>query len=97
MFVFLEPGRVGLVHGEETGFDRGADLRKEFPVGSAIEVMVLEVDGERIRLSRKAVFDADEKAEVRDYTESRRETGKQGLGSLADQLRAAMGKKDESS
>jgi small subunit ribosomal protein S1 len=97
VFVFLEPGRVGLVHGEETGFDRGADLRKEFPVGSAIEVMVLEVDGERIRLSRKAVFEADEKAEVRDFTESRREAGQQGLGSLADQLRAAMGKKEGSS
>lgn len=96
VFVFLEPGRVGLVHGEETGFDRGADLRKEFPVGSAIEVMVLEVDGKRIRLSRKAVFDADEKAEVRDYTEKNETREQGGLGSLADQLRAAMGKKDGS-
>ena len=51
-------------------------------MGSAIEVMVLEVEGERIRLSRKAVFDADEKAEVRDYTASRREAGEQGLGHL---------------
>ncbi len=95
VFVFLEPGRVGLVHGEETGFDRGADLRKEFPVGSPIEVVVLGIDGERIRLSRKAVFEANEKAEVRDYTESRKSETSGGLGSLADQLRAAMNKPEE--
>jgi len=95
VFVFLEPGRTGLVHAAETGLDRGADLRKEFPIGSELEVMVLEIDGTRIRLSRKAVLAANEKDEVRRYSESREDAGPRGLGSLADQLRAALGKKDD--
>jgi small subunit ribosomal protein S1 len=98
VFVFLEPGRTGLVHAEETGLDRGVDLRKAFPVGSEVEVMVLEIDGSRIRLSRKAVLEADEQAEVRRYTERESPDGsrEKGLGSLADQLRAAMDKSEES-
>ena len=71
MFVFLAPGRTGLMPLSETGIAREADVAKAFPVGTDVEVVVLEVDpsGRRIRLSRKAVLDAREAEEVREYTE----------------------------
>ena len=57
----------------ETGVAKEADVAKAFPIGSDIEVIVLEVDpaGRRIRLSRKAVLDAHEAAEVHEYTVTR--------------------------
>ena len=71
VFVFLAPGKTGLLPLAETGLERGSDIRKAFPVGSDIEVGVLEVDAtaRRIRLSRKAILDAEEKATVRDYSQ----------------------------
>jgi len=92
VFVFLAPGRTGLVPLTETGVDREADLRKAFPLGSDLEVIVLDVDpaSARIRLSRKAVFEAQEQQEAREYAE-RQDSGRaEGFGSLADKLRAAM-------
>jgi predicted RNA-binding protein with RPS1 domain len=72
--------------------EREDDLRKQFPVGSAIEVMVLEVDeaGRRIRLSRSAVVDAEQRNEARDYAKRQDEGRSEGFGSLADKLRNAM-------
>jgi len=92
VFVFLAPGRTALLPLSETGLDRGADVRKAFPIGSDIEVAVLEADaaGRRIRVSKKAVAEQREQAEVREYT-SRQETAPSAsMGSLADQLRDAL-------
>ena len=93
VFVFLAPGRTGLVPLAETGVDRGTDLRRTFPVGSEMEVIVLEIEpaGHRIRLSRKAVFETEERNEARDYAERQDKTQGESMGSLADKLRAAMG------
>jgi predicted RNA-binding protein with RPS1 domain len=53
---------------------------------------VLEVDpaGRRIRLSAKAVLDARETDEVREYTERQDAAPAEGFGSLADKLRGAL-------
>jgi small subunit ribosomal protein S1 len=95
VFVFLRAGAIGLIPLEETGVERDGDLRRTFPVGSDVEVLVLEADpsGRRIRLSRKAVLDAAEKDEAREYRE--RESAAQleksgGFGSFADSLRKAL-------
>jgi small subunit ribosomal protein S1 len=74
VFVFLAPGRTGLLPAAESGVPRGTDLRKEFPAGSEIEVAVLEVDpgGRKIRLSRKALLDEQEKSDTRQYAERSR-------------------------
>jgi len=63
-----------------------------FPVGSDVEVVVLEVDpsGRRIRVSRKAVLDAQETAELRAYHERADASPAEGFGSLADKLRSAF-------
>ena len=91
-FVELEPGITGLMPVSETGLDRDADLAKAFPIGSALEVAVLEADasGRRIRLSRKAVAQQREQAELREYAARPDATPATPLGSLADKLRDAL-------
>ena len=92
VFVVLAQAVSGLVPASETGIARDMDLRKAFPVGSDVEVIVLEIDlsARKMRLSCKAVADAKEAAEVRDYTEREGTTPPQSLGSLADKLRDAL-------
>ena len=92
VFVFLAPGRTGLIPLSETGVANESDVRGAFPVGADVEVVVLEVDpqGRRIRLSVKAVRDAREVEEVREYTERENVAPAEGFGSLADKLRGAL-------
>jgi small subunit ribosomal protein S1 len=93
-FIELEAGIEGLAHVSESGVAKDADLARAFPAGAVVEVVVLEIDAStrRIRLSRKAVFDAAEAAEVREYTEQQKAAAPtEGLGSLADKLRGALG------
>jgi small subunit ribosomal protein S1 len=92
VFVFLSPGRTGLMPFSESGLDRDADLAKAFPIGSELEVAVLEADtsGRRIRLSRKAVAQQREQAELREYAARPDATPAMPLGSLADKLRDAL-------
>ena len=96
VFVFLAPGRTGLIPLSETGIAREADVIKAFPAGSQVAVIVLEVDseGRRIRLSAKAVRDAEEAQEVREYSE--REATPAGFGSsLGDKLRGALNPREK--
>lgn len=95
IFVFLAPGRTGLMPWSETGVSREADAAKVFPAGSDVEVIVLEVDpaGRRIRVSHKAVIDAREADVVREYSQREDAAQAQGQGfgsSLADKLRGAL-------
>jgi small subunit ribosomal protein S1 len=92
VFVFLAPGRTGLIPVAETGVAKDADIARAFPIGGDVEVIVLEVDpsGRRIRLSAKAVLDAQEAAEVREYGERGDTASAEGFGSLADKLRGAL-------
>jgi small subunit ribosomal protein S1 len=94
VFVFLAPGRTGLIPMRETGVPKEGDVGRTFPVGSDVEVVVLEADstGRRIRLSVKAIEEAREAEEVRDYAE--RESAEPAFGSLADKLRGALKPKE---
>lgn len=94
IFVFLAPGRTGLMPWAETGLAREADAARTFPVGSDIEVIVLDVDAasRRIRVSHKAVIDAQEADVVREYAARDDAPPSGGLGSLADKLRGALRK-----
>jgi small subunit ribosomal protein S1 len=96
VFVFLGPGRTGLIPWSETGVAKEADIARAFPIGADVEVVVLEVDASRrrIRLSAKAVLDALEAEEVRDYTERANPAAAEGFGSLADKLRGALKPRD---
>ena len=92
VFVALAPGRTGLMPMSETDVANEADVEKTLPVGADVEVIVLDVDasGRRIRLSRKAVRNAQEAAEMREYTERQGVADMTGFGSLADKLRGAL-------
>jgi small subunit ribosomal protein S1 len=92
VFVFLSPGRTGLIPLAETGIDRDADVLKAFPIGSEVEVVVLEVDreGRRIRLSRKAVAEQREQAELHEYNSRTEAAASSAFGSMGDKLRGAL-------
>jgi small subunit ribosomal protein S1 len=96
VFVELEPGFTGLLPFAETGMDRGVDLRKAFPIGSDVEVVVLEVDAaaRRIRLSKKAVAEQREQAELREYAARSDAEPAESMGSIADKLRDALGRRE---
>ena len=95
VFVFLSPGRTGLMPLSETGVDRDQDMLKAFPIGSEVEVVVLEVDpsSRRIRLSKKAVAEQREQAELREYAARPDAAPSESMGSIADKLRGALGKR----
>ena len=98
VFVFLAPGRTGLIPSSETGVPREGDVARAFPVGSEVEVVVLDVEappGRRIRLSVKALNDANEADLVREYSEREDATPGEGFGSLADKLRGALKPREE--
>jgi small subunit ribosomal protein S1 len=92
VFVFLAPGRTGLIPLSETGVPREADVAKALPVGADVDVVVLEVDdsGRRIRLSVKAIQESQEADELREYKQREDEVPHGGLGSLGDKLRGAL-------
>jgi small subunit ribosomal protein S1 len=91
-FVELEPGVEGLIPLSETGVARDADVKRAFPVGAGVEVVILEVDatGRRIRLSIKAVLQVQEAEEMREYTERGDDPAPEGFGSLGAKLRGAL-------
>ena len=91
VFVFLAPGRTGVIPLSETGIAKEGEVQRAFPVGADVEVIVLEVDpsGRRIRLSAKAVMEAREAEEVREWAE-RNAPPAEGFGILADKLRSAL-------
>jgi ribosomal protein S1 len=96
VFVSLAPGITGRVRPDETGLAPETDMRRAFPAGSGLDVVILEVDAaaRRMRLSVKAIATAQEAAEVREYTERQDEAQKPSLGSLAEKLRGALGTRE---
>ena len=91
-FIELQPGITGMMPVSEAGLDRDTDIAKAFPIGSEVEVAVLEADASarRIRLSRKAVAQQREQAELREYAARPDVAPAEPLGSLADKLRDAL-------
>jgi ribosomal protein S1 len=94
-FVELEPGFTGLLPFAESGIDRGMDMRRALPIGSEVEVAILEVDPQarRIRLSKRAVGEQRELAELREYEARKDAEPAASMGSIADKLRDALGRK----
>jgi len=95
VFVELAPGIAGLIPLSETGLTQDVDIKRTFAAGTQIEVVVLEIDAaaRRIRLSSRAVAPAKEADELRDYNERQGDSPSVSVGSLADKLRGALGKR----
>ncbi|MGQ0735856.1 MAG: 30S ribosomal protein S1 [Acidobacteriota bacterium] len=92
VFVELEPGIDGLIPRGDTGVARDADVKKVFSIGAELEVVILDIDAaaRRIRLSSRAVSEAKEADEVREYTQRGEAESAKGFGSIADKLRGAV-------
>ena len=91
VFVELAPGIDALMPNSESGIAKEGDVVRTFTAGSPVDVVVLEVDPEarRIRVSRKAILDAHDAEELRDYT-ARSAAPAEGFSPLADKLRGAL-------
>ncbi|MBK6516500.1 MAG: S1 RNA-binding domain-containing protein [Polyangiaceae bacterium] len=64
----------GLVPTAETNTPRGADLRKQFPVGTEVEAKILAIaDDGKIRLSFKAMSEDAERSEFEAYRDGQKE------------------------
>jgi ribosomal protein S1 len=74
----------GLIPNVELGTPRGADTRKQFPVGTRLTAKVLETGEGKLRLSVKAVAEDEERAEFDGYKAS---ASQNKLGTLGDLLR----------
>jgi ribosomal protein S1 len=92
VFVELEPGVEGLVPASETGLARYVDLKRHFPAGTMLDVVVGEVNpsARRISLSVSGVQRMREAAEVREYSERASAEPGGNFGSLADKLKDAL-------
>ena len=107
VFVWLGPGKVGLMPNALTGTRPGTDLGREFPVANEIEVEIVAVDDNgRIRLGVRGAAEAAAKRQAdrrprSDRPRRRKERlpegppasdSSEGFGSqLADKLKDALG------
>jgi ribosomal protein S1 len=74
------PKGDGLVPVRELGLAPGADLRKAFPLGKALTVVVMDVDDRgRIRFSAKEVTRVEEQKNFREFTEGAPSEGEEGV------------------
>ncbi len=80
-FVEIIPGTDGLLHISEVAEHRIADVRDELKEGDQVLVKVLAVEGNRIRLSRKAIL--------------KEQRAKMGGGAVAEGLPVAAGAEGE--
>ena len=105
VFVWLGPGRVGLMPRARTGAPEGADLRRQFKIGEPLEVTIDEIadDGRKIRLCKKGVIVRSEREagpapgrSKRDkHATPAKESPPESFGtSLAEKLRAALGESE---
>lgn len=82
----------GFLPAGQTGTPRGTDLRKNFKLGSTLEVKVIEVDPRRgePKLSVKAMAEDEERRAHREYRAALQKEG--GFGTLGDLLAKKLSK-----
>ena len=74
-FVEILPGRDGMVHISELADYHVPTVEDEVNVGDEITVIVIAMDGDRIRLSRKALLTDDDNEEVAERVISQARSG----------------------
>ena len=98
VFLKMKDGLTGLIPNHEMGTSRGTDHGKMFPIGSTMQVVVLEVDTvqRKIKLSRKGLIEKAEREEVDQYRNATKEQEKtsEGFGILGKLLKAKMEEKN---
>lgn len=91
-----DPKQVqALMPASESGTPRGADLRKAFPIGTKLSLLIIDVDERgRFKVSKTAREQAEERQLVQQYNTSGGGGGAKGsgLGTFADLLKGKLGK-----
>ena len=89
--IFLEyaEGQQGLVPGAETGTERGTDLRRVFPMGTVLKAEVVELEGQKVKLSIVAAQRSEERADLESWKSEQAKQVKSsgGFNSMADKLK----------
>jgi small subunit ribosomal protein S1 len=97
VFVRINSDLNGLVPNSEMGTPRGTDHAKSFAPGTAMKVLVIDVDTEsgKVTLSRKAVIQKEEEADLRRYRESgvKETKSENGLSDFGELLKAKLEEK----
>jgi small subunit ribosomal protein S1 len=89
--IFIEwEGNVGLIPASETGTERGTDLKRVFPMGKELKAEVVEIAGEKLKLSMVQAQRTEERADLDAWKKDQatKVTSSGGFNSLADKLRA---------
>lgn len=84
LFVTFTGGR-GLLPISELPVPKGADLRRSYPLGTALKAAIVEIrpDG-KLRLSVTAAAQAEERAEAAEWQRSQKAPPGKGFGTLGD-------------
>lgn len=88
--VFIEfEGGTGLIPASETGTERGTDLKRTFPMGKELKAEIIEMEGQKVKLSITAAQRSEERADLEAWkaTQKPQGGGKAGFGTLADKLK----------
>jgi small subunit ribosomal protein S1 len=96
IFLKLHGSMTGLIPNSEMGTPRGTDHSRMFPEGTAMRVVVVEVDAEKgkVSLSRKGVMQREEEEEFNRYRDSVNKEGRSSpLGSFGEILKAKLEEK----
>lgn len=88
--VFIEwEGFNGLIPASETGTERGTDLKRTFPMGKELKAEVIEINGDKIKLSISQAQRSEERADLNAWKaeQAKKVTSSGGFNSLADKLK----------
>ncbi len=88
--IFIEwDGLSGLIPASETGTERGTDLKRVFPMGKEVKAEVIEVNGDKLKLSITAAQRSEERADLNAWKSEQAKNVKSsgGFNSLADKLK----------
>lgn len=88
--IFIEwDGFNGLIPASETGTERGTDLKRVFPMGKDVKAEVIEVNGDKLKLSITAAERSEERADLNAWKaeQSKKVQSAGGFNSLADKLK----------
>jgi small subunit ribosomal protein S1 len=97
VFVKINNDLNGLIPNSEMGTPRGTDHSKTFLPGTPMKALVLDVDSEqgKVTLSRKAIIQKEEEADLRRFreVEAKETKSENGLSDFGELLRAKLEEK----
>lgn len=90
IFVGWEGGK-GLIPASETGTERGTDLRRAFPLNKEVKAEIIEMEGNKLKLSITAALRSEERADLDAWKKTQKQdvktAGGKGFGTLGDKLK----------